>query len=589
MELNPGPTAQVAMLFAALDRPFPGAIRDKALNYILRTQNSDGGWSPFWGAASEVSLTCECYMGMRLLGVPATDDRCVLARKKIAELGGIWKANAWTQLYSAILGILPWESVYRTPVEIVLLDSWAPISLQNMSYWVKVITVPMALLGSVGPGKPISIAAELRGELEVFSGEHPEPRIPGWINKISSLAAKMFPNSRARAIGVALEQIENFREAHGDFGGNTCTALNVLLAMHRMGMEDDPRFSAGLRALLNYAVEDATEWRVQTCQSHIWDTGFALNALAKNDSATALAAHKGADWLKSQQILQVKGDWSRTVNADPGAWCFGDRHQHFPVTDCTALAFKGIVRHQPEFLRSPEGEKAIRWLCAMQHEKGGWSAYEKYTRGAWLNKIVRFKDIDNALTDLPKNDVSAKVLEALTLFRDIPKVEKSLQLGRKYLLSSRNSKGLWPGNYGIHFIYGTCFSVVALREIDKQVNEEWAALPRQFLLKSQNTDGGWGESEKSYHDPQWIGRGPSTVVQTSWALLGLLACYRGSETERTTVERAVNYLIREQKSDGSWHDPYHHGTVFPGLVYFRYQYYESYFPIMALEAAKNIL
>ena len=44
-----------------------------------------------------------------------------------------------------------------------------------------------------------------------------------------------------------------------------------------------------------------------------------------------------------------------------------------------------------------------------------------------------------------------------------------------------------------------------------------------FLLQSQNADGGWGESCRSYDDPSLAGLGTSTPSQTSWALLGLMA------------------------------------------------------------------
>ncbi len=41
--------------------------------------------------------------------------------------------------------------------------------------------------------------------------------------------------------------------------------------------------------------------------------------------------------------------------------------------------------------------------------------------------------------------------------------------------------------------------------------------------RHQNEDGGWGEDARSYDDPHWIGRGPSTASQTAWALLALHA------------------------------------------------------------------
>lgn len=49
VELNPGPTAQALMLYEALEQHLDEKIKSGAVNYILRMQNNDGGWSPTSG------------------------------------------------------------------------------------------------------------------------------------------------------------------------------------------------------------------------------------------------------------------------------------------------------------------------------------------------------------------------------------------------------------------------------------------------------------------------------------------------------------------------------------------------------------
>lgn len=87
VELNPGPTAQIVMLFEAIGQKLDESKRLGAVAYILRTQNKDGGWSPHGGAPSEVSLTLECYLALRIAGSKPDDEVLVKARKKIFELG----------------------------------------------------------------------------------------------------------------------------------------------------------------------------------------------------------------------------------------------------------------------------------------------------------------------------------------------------------------------------------------------------------------------------------------------------------------------------------------------------------------------
>jgi squalene-hopene/tetraprenyl-beta-curcumene cyclase len=100
-----------------------------------------------------------------------------------------------------------------------------------------------------------------------------------------------------------------------------------------------------------------------------------------------------------------------------------------------------------------------------------------------------------------------------------------------------------------------------------------------WLERVQNDDGGFGEDLRSYRDPGWRGHGESTASQTAWALLGLHAA--GAD-EGQAAERAVNWLVETQRSDGSWDEPYFTGTGFPGDFYINYHLYRQVFPVMAL-------
>ncbi len=592
VELNPGPTAQAVMMHEALRIPFPENLRPKASRYILRMQNPDGGWSSFYGAPSDLSNTIECYLGLRLLGHSPDEPSLIAARNFILKNGGLPKANAWTQLYAAVLGVAPWEKIHKTPIEIMLLPKWSLIQLDDLSYWVKAITIPMALLGQLGPCKSIDLHRELAQELQADPDHWDEIKteslIETYFPKLVGLM-KLLPLNRTRAIERAWEYIDNLTEAHGDFGGNTCTAINVLLCLELSGHKESQAFKDGLKSFMSYAVEDDNEWRLQCCQSDVWDTGFAACALP--DSATATRAlDKTSKWFVDRQIRDVRGSWARNVSEAPGGWCFGNRHDHFPVTDCTALALLGLARGSTEKTERETIQRGIDWLCGMQHQGGGWSAYEKYQRGAWLNQVIKFKDLENALVDVPKADVSAKVIEALSEWRHFGgRIERTLKLAREFMLKSRTSDGIWRGNYGVNTIYGTAFAAKALRKLDGQANEEWAKPVRDFYLPKQNLDGGWGEVEATYRDHSLYGKGPSSPVQTAWTILMLNACDDASAPLRAALMQAAEYLIQSQQDDGNWHEPLFLGTVFPGMVYFRYELYSLYFPLSALQSVRDSL
>jgi squalene-hopene/tetraprenyl-beta-curcumene cyclase len=95
----------------------------------------------------------------------------------------------------------------------------------------------------------------------------------------------------------------------------------------------------------------------------------------------------------------------------------------------------------------------------------------------------------------------------------------------------------------------------------------------------QNADGGWGETCGSYDDPNTKGVGLSTPSQTAWAIMGLLAA---NDTRSDSVARGIAYLLKTQKQDGSWDEPYYTGTGFPRVFYLSYHLYRQYFPLIAL-------
>ena len=107
-----------------------------------------------------------------------------------------------------------------------------------------------------------------------------------------------------------------------------------------------------------------------------------------------------------------------------------------------------------------------------------------------------------------------------------------------------------------------------------------------WLKSKQNSDGGWGESCASYHDPALAGIGASTPSQTGWALLALLAA---GELTSASVQRGIDYLLATQKEDGSWDEEQFTGTGFPKYFMIRYHIYRNCFPLSALGTYRRLL
>jgi squalene-hopene/tetraprenyl-beta-curcumene cyclase len=108
----------------------------------------------------------------------------------------------------------------------------------------------------------------------------------------------------------------------------------------------------------------------------------------------------------------------------------------------------------------------------------------------------------------------------------------------------------------------------------------------EFLMRKQNTDGGWGESNDTYAQaPGEPGTFPSTPYQSAWALLGLLAA---GEARSDAVRRGAEFLMRTQQADGLWSDPSFTAPGFPRVFYLRYHGYSAYFPLWALAAYRTL-
>jgi squalene-hopene/tetraprenyl-beta-curcumene cyclase len=177
--------------------------------------------------------------------------------------------------------------------------------------------------------------------------------------------------------------------------------------------------------------------------------------------------------------------------------------------------------------------------------------------------------------------VTAHVVEMLCAVgrRD----DERCRRGVRWLVDHQEPDGSWFGRWGANYVYGTGAAVPALVRAGVPANAASVQRAVQWLEQHQNADGGWGEDLRSYRDRSWSGRGASTASQTAWALLALLAA-GGADgpTERESVRRGVDWLVRTQLDSGTWAEDLFTGTGFPGDFYINYHLYRLVFPVWAL-------
>ena len=291
------------------------------------------------------------------------------------------------------------------------------------------------------------------------------------------------------------------------------------------------------------------------------------------------ALQRAARWMLGEQVLSG-GDWQvKNPDTPPGGWAFEFDNDVYPDVDDSAVVMAALQRI-PLADAAPERELALerglRWMLSMQCANGGWGAFDVDNDRDFL-RAIPFADFGELL-DPPTADVTAHALELLGLLGysgEYPPAQRGLQ----FLYDLQEPDGAWWGRWGVNYIYGLGAALPALAALGEPMTAPPVRRAVDWLIRHQLPDGGWGESCDTYADPSLRGAGPSTPSQTAWALMALLAA---GEAEHDAVQRGIDYLIRRQRSDGTWDEDLFTGTGFPSDFMINYHLYRHYFPLMAL-------
>lgn len=341
-----------------------------------------------------------------------------------------------------------------------------------------------------------------------------------------------------------------------------------------------------LKGLESFIVEDRSTLRLQPATSPVWDTAWAMIALSESGlSANHPALVKAARWLLKEEI-QAGGDWQvKNRKTEPGCWAFEFENDLYPDIDDTALVPRALMNVQlPQTDEERKAEairRGMRWVIGMQSSNGGWAAFDRDNNKEILSHIP-FVDFMTPL-DPTSPDVTAHAIE---LLGELNADGSSLRRALTYLNDCQEPDGAWHGRWGVNYIYGTGLVLAALQAAGEDMKQSYVRRAVSWLESWQNSDGGWGETCRTYEGPFWRGKGPSTASQTAWALMGLIAA---GEHAGNAVKKGINYLISTQKEDGSWQEEAYTGTGFPKAFYLRYDLYRIYFPLIALARYKASL
>lgn len=426
---------------------------ERALGWLARTQNPDGGWGDTDKSRSNVSATALVLAAFKIAG-NGYEDTIARAESFLQNAGGrpaVLARYGEDRTFSApilanmaIAGLAEWDDCPRLPF-------WFAALPQVLFRWLRLRVVSYALpaLISVGLARAINSRRDALGRI----------------------AAALVANRLLRV----LERITP--ESGGYLEATPITAF-VAMCLAAAGRRDHPVVRSNTKFLCSEQNEDGS-WRIERDLS-IWLTTLAVNALGAGDTATR-------DWLLAQQTAGVHP----YVGSRPGAWGWTASTGSVPDADDTSGAVLALSI-LPDCARSRDAAfRGIDWLLGVQNSDGG---FPTFCRG-WQHLPF----------DRSCPDITAHALRALAAWRAFSagrrarRIDRAIERGLKYLASSQGTGGswipLWFGNEKApneeNPVLGTSRVLTAYGEL-RLAESCPARRGLEFLISAQNGDGSWG-------------------------------------------------------------------------------------------------
>ena len=570
-------------------------LQQKLAAYLRRNQNEEGGWPLFYGTEMDMSCSVKAYYALKMAGDDSAAPHMVKAREAILENGGAARSNVFTRIMLAMFGQIPWRGVPFIPVETMLFPKWFPFHLMKVAYWSRTVMVPLFILCSykVKARNPRNVhVRELfvtppEKEKNYFRFTSGLNRLIYYLERIGYHIEGFIPRRlRSHATKKAEKWFVDRLNGEDGLGAIFPAMVNAYEALDHLGYaEDHPDRVTAKKALKKLLVIRDDEAYCQPCVSPVWDTLLAACALHEYRSGNSgESVTSAAKWLIDNQLDEEPADWKQyKPKLKGGGWPFQYRNDYYPDLDDTAFA--AYILHKIDPVKYKKNIlRAANWLKGMQSRNGGFAAFDADNTYYYLNEIP-FAD-HGALLDPPSADVSARCVMLFGLLADdYPEFRKPMESSVQYLMNEQESDGSWFGRWGTNYIYGTWSVLVAFEAAGVPNDDPAVRKAIEWLKSAQRRDGGWGEDNWSYHDPETRGQADtSNAFQTAWALLGLMAA---GETESPEVEKGINYLLNNQNDDGLWYGPEFTSPGFPRVFYLKYHGYDKYFPTWALSRYRN--
>lgn len=559
-------TATAISALMIVDREKHAKLIDGGLEWLVRHQNSDGGWGDTTLSFSNISTTLLCWSAFGLAG-------------REQDLPAVAKAEGWVRDYAG--GLEPdkiAKAVARRygkdrtfSVPILMLCAFGGRLGEERQAWKRVLPLPFEIAAL--PRRWFTIL-----RMPVVSYALPALIAIGYAR--SRHIQPLFPFSLIRKMAWkrTTKLLTEIQPSSGGFLEATPLTSFVTMALAGSGQATHPVVPKAV-AFIEASVREDGSWPIDTNLS-TWTTTLALKALLTStpspDGFGDEDRRRVREWILRQQYRETHP----YTDSPPGGWAWTDLPGGVPDADDTPGAMLAL-----HLLQDPGSAQACRdaaangavWLAGLQNRDGG---IPTFCRGFGALPF------DRSSPDLTAHALRAwnVWLPALTA-DEAPVVRRGMQRALDYLQACQDEDGawtpLWFGNQHIdaetNRTYGTAQVLAALAGL--QNHQQVEALQRkglQWLLTIQQDSGGWGGDANT----------PASIEETALALNAIASLAKEDSAillqTRPAMSRAIDYLEQHTRQG-------HHFPPSPiGFYFAKLWYYEKLYPIIwTVEALEN--